>query len=784
MSKHLPSRAAWPFVALIFVLPFILLWRWTLRGETLFWGTPLFQFWPWHHLAKRSLLAGAWPLWNPLLGNGTPLLANLQSAVFYPPNLLYLLLPVEHAFTLSVLLHLSLAGLLMYAYGRQIGLLPFAATLAALSYMLGGYIIGRTQFVTMVNAAAWLPLLLLLSEKIATRREVSARYSLGLGLALAVQLLAGHAQLWFYSLCLIGAYLIFRCWMDWSALLRAAWWLGLAVGLAILLAAVQLLPTAEFTLESSRGGGAERTFALTYSFWPWRLLTLLAPNFFGNPGHADYWGYANYWEDHAYVGVLPFLLAMAGVAAWYRRWLVGEMTHRGPDEALPWAVVPFFAALVPVSLILAMGWNTPLYLLLFDYVPGFGYFQAPARLLIGYSMAMPVLAGVGAQSFRMSPAGRGRWKWLFVVALGVAVAGLAGLFILSGRSLTFPRATLALGVWLTLSVGLVLARPQQSGTSRWQWLAIALVIADLWWAAWPLLPTLPPAIFQQPLVAAERLHDGRFFMDEQLDYDLKFKRYFRFETFGPVEVPHWQTFRETLAPNLGVYAGLPSANNDDPLVVGRWRRLTDLLEEADDDRRVRLLALMSVSYFITRTATGEVVTERVPDPLPRAYFVPRVYFADDEAGVIARLTAPDFDPRQEVVILTDRDSLPPSPPGRGAGGEGGEGLLTPAAVIVSDANRVALTVDAPADGFVVLADTFYPGWQATVDGQPTPIWPANLALRAVAVEAGRHEVIFEYRPASFRLGLAISSAALLAVGIIWVRRVKGQCFLRLAPGWL
>ncbi|MBI1879295.1 MAG: hypothetical protein HYR94_13940, partial [Chloroflexi bacterium] len=376
-------RPATLFVGFILILPFVLFWRWVFRGEVLFWGTSLLQFWPWYHLAKINILSGEWPLWNPLLGNGTPLLANLQTAVFYPPNFLYLLLPVEHGLTLSVILHLMLAGLLMFLYTRYLGLDPFPAAFAGLTYMFSGYIVGRTQFVTMVNAAAWFPLLLLLSDRLALRRNDLD--IVWLGLTLAVQLLAGHAQLWFYGLWLIGPYTIFRSWRDTGrqsskSLLRSITHLYptgyslirlfAAIFLAVLLAAVQLLPSAEFTTQSPRSSGAERIFALTYSFWPWRLLTLLAPNFFGHPATDNYWGYANYWEDHAYLGILPFLLALMAVWDYGMRRAWGEGTTHLAEKFQPWRVVPFFAVLVPISLVLAMGWNTPIYLWIFQFVPG------------------------------------------------------------------------------------------------------------------------------------------------------------------------------------------------------------------------------------------------------------------------------------------------------------------------------------------------------------------------------------------------------------------------------
>ncbi len=816
---HLANRwSAGPFLLFIILLPFLLFWRWIFKGEVLFWGTLLLQFWPWHHLAKMSMLAGEWPLWNSLLGNGAPLLANLQTAVFYPLNLLYLLLPVEHGLTFSVVLHLILAGIFMVLYTRQIGLQPFAATLSSLTYMLSGYIVGRTQFIPMINAAAWFPLLLLLGERLATRRRGSD--ILWLAITLAVQFLAGHAQLWFYGLWLLGPYIWFRTRSEKSQPAKStpmlAWAVqnpksaegiqseiqnllrfGFAIALAVLLSMIQLLPTAEFTTQSLRSSGAERSFALTYSFWPWRLITLLAPNFFGHPAEDSYWGYANYWEDHAYLGVLAFLLA--GVAVW--DYVMGKVWGRGATHSesashlagmtQPWQVVPFFAALVPISLILAMGWNTPIYLWVFDFVPGFGFFQAPTRLLIWYTVAMAVLAGIGAQFFKLTPSSRRGWQRLLVASLGLTSAGLAGSFALSGRNRIFLVSIMILGLWLAVSAILLLRRPKPSltgqSTSRrifkkeaiWQWLVLAVVAFDLLGAAFPLNPMLPAAVYTQPIASANFLKtqpgSSRYWVGDEFDYETKFDHYFRFSAFGPSDMAYWQGLKETLISNLGVYAALASANNYDPLVVGRWQQLVNLLEEADEAERVRLLALMNVGYFIdnpTRSIgptlyTHEVMTiQQVLKPLPRAYFVPQAYRAKDEAEVIARLTSPDFDYHREVIIMETNLKIEAKVES--------ETQETPGVVTVTEqgANRVVLIVTAPTSGFVVLTDTFYPGWQASVDGQPARIWPANLAFRAVAVGAGEHEIVFSYWPRSFTIGLWISVTTLVAVVAIGVFLVK------------
>lgn len=823
-------------VGFIMIGPVLLFWRWLLRGEVLFWGTLLLQFWPWHHLVKNDLQAGEWPLWNPLLGNGTPLLANLQSAVFYPPNLIYLLLPVEQALTLSVMVHIILAGLLMYCYTRRLGLWPFAATVSALTFMFSGYLIGRTQFVTMVNAIAWFPLLLLLSDNIATRRaKINIMW---LGIVLAIQLLAGHAQLWFYGLLLIGAYTIFRSRHRPSpvtvtghdnklmaqpgqrgrdpfrvALMgRSVWRLALAVIISLLLAAAQLLPTAEFVSQSSRSEGAERTVALTYSFWPWRFITLLAPDFFGHPAQGNYWGYATYWEDHAYVGVLPFILALVAIWTYFKhRRSQGQaksketnlspesgsgstssgefrndivinndylaLTRNTDDKASPLWVVPFFAGLIPVSLMLALGWHTPIYLWVFDTIPGFALFRAPARLLIWYTVALAVLAGIGAQFFEATPANRRNWRRLLTACIALTVTGFGAGSLISGRSLTFLTATQTAGILLILSIALLLIRPKKGsarfiGESLWQWLIMIFVGIDLLLAALPLIQTVPPDVFRQPMATAQFLQTQpeqyRYFVDRRFTYNTVFHQYFQFNAFGPAEVAHWQGLKESLVSNFGVYAGLPATNNNDPLVVGRWQQLTRWLEHATVDRQARLLSIMNVAYFIGNTGhnwpvlyNSEALTiQRVPGVLPRAYFVSQVYVAQDIGQLFERLTAPDFDPQREIVIIPDEEQ-PRLPSGWERSSAAG-----PVTVRELGSTQLQLRVNAPTSGFVVLTDTFYPGWQATIDGQAVKIWPANLAFRAVAVEPGRQTISFKYQPASFTFGLLTSIVTALTLMVI------------------
>ncbi len=766
-----------PYFILIIILPFALLWQWLLKGEVLYWGTLLFQFGPWRSLVKSSLLNGEWPLWNPLLGNGTPLLANLQSAVFYPPNWLYLLLPVEHGLTLSIALHFALAGMGMYWYGRQLTLQPFAAAISGITFMISGYVVGRAQFVSMVGAVVWIPIAISLHEKyIATRTH---KFIVWLGIALSMPLLAGHAQLWFYTLWLVGLYTLFRSIQTQNtATIKALWHGGcqfsVAVSIALLLAAMQIVPTLEFMNHSSRVGGAERTFALTYSYWPWRLITLLTPNFFGNPAQNNYWGYANYWEDHAYLGLLPLLLS--AIALWH--FLRNKFTTRNEIPLKPYVqIIPFFATLIPVSLILAMGWNTPVYLWVFDNVPGFGYFQGPARLLIWYTVAIAVLAGAGAQVLLDGPLYRPLWRRLLAVGVAVTIAALAGSWLATGRTLTAIGATFELGIWLIFSCALLLLRPTPTQPFRqkfWQATVVGLTALNLTVYALPLLPTLPATIFRQPSQTARFLQSQpshyRFFIEKELERFLKFDRFFRFNSFGPDQLDFWQWLHEWMIPNMGMYAQIPTANNDDPLTISLWQQYLDLIHRAAPAQKTKLLQGMNVGYLLDypEGKTGQIIYQaddltirHISEARPEAYFVTEAEFKPTPKQTIARLLSPDFDSSQKVIIMGVRpgNNNTASPQSNNL-----DGQVTPVAVKRIGAGRIELNINAPTAGYVVLTDTFYPGWQVTVDNKPATIWPANLAFRAVGVEVGAHTIVFSYKPQSFMIGGWISVLTMLSIG--------------------
>jgi hypothetical protein len=160
-----------------------------------------------------------------------------------------------------------------------------------------------------------------------------------------------------------------------------------------------------------------------------------------------------------------------------------------------------------------------------------------------------------------------------------------------------------------------------------------------------------------------------------------------------------------------------------------------------------------------RIHSGDVkIYERTTAP-GRTWLVHGIRSVPDNAAALATLADPTFDPRTAAVITGAGEAWPA---GAAAVGES-------VTVLTWEAERIALVAEVNMPAILVLADSDYPGWQATVDGAPTPILRTNYLFRGVALQPGRHEVVFTYAPASWRRGVALSLAtlAVMMVGFLW-----------------
>jgi hypothetical protein len=190
-----------------------------------------------------------------------------------------------------------------------------------------------------------------------------------------------------------------------------------------------------------------------------------------------------------------------------------------------------------------------------------------------------------------------------------------------------------------------------------------------------------------------------------------------------------------------------------------------VVEAAEATQSLALLRMMNVGALASSAPRNlPIVTEaadvglhfyQVPGPVQRAWVVHQARAAAGPVQSLALLADPEFYPATTAVLEVDAAQAALG----GRPDAGPEPLRTEATF-----NTVTVSGTLLEPGWVVLADTYYPGWVATVDGEPAEIIPANHAFRAVAVRAGTHTVRFEYRPRSFAVGAVVTLLSL----VVWV----------------
>jgi hypothetical protein len=386
--RFLPVAAS---TLVIVALPLLFFWRLIFTNLILVGVDSFLYFYPYKAYVAQALRAGHFPLWNPHLFMGAPLLANMQTAVLYPLHWLFLWLPAPKQVAASIVLHVVLAGLGTMAYTRRSLKLSWPGALtASVIFALGGFVGAQTEHVNQLNVIVWLPwTLLLLDVSTESRRRVAP--TLGLGLVIALMILAGHAQATYICLVGLGMYAIaggkepnlkFQI-SGLKARLPHILVFAAAIAVATLLAAVQILPTLELSRLSVRSGGLPYREVVSFSLRPWLLHFTLLPPF--GVDLSQVFGEA-YSEYVAYVGVIGLGLASFGLLRGWRR---------RPGTR-------FFALLAAMGLFLGLGGFNPAYFVFYKLVPGFDLFRAPARWMLFYAFGVAILAGIGMEQISNS----------------------------------------------------------------------------------------------------------------------------------------------------------------------------------------------------------------------------------------------------------------------------------------------------------------------------------------------------------------------------------------------
>jgi O-antigen/teichoic acid export membrane protein len=634
---------------------------------------------------------------------------------------------------------------------------------------------------------------------------------------------------------------------SWKPALRLGLWLGLSVGLGIGLGSVQLIPLLELVTRNFREGSVTYADVVGWAYPTRQVLTFFLPDFYGNPAHHGYWdlvskqwvaverifwGIKNYVEAGSYVGILPLVLALVAVLPVVRK---SKSTVPAEDRRHVW----IFAVLAVVSLLFVFG--TPLYAVLYYGLPGIKQLHSPFRWVFPYTLSIAVLAGFGARRLanlrrafgvdndRQSVHREIYRPWVSLLTwacLWGGIALLAGLLVVlvapgpfilladrflaaievaqqafgSGQMfLSYQwRNLLVLALMLAAS-GIVLRVSRcpiylpfpKSLNARipiWQPLAVLALAVDLLVFGWGFNPAADPAWldFTPPSVQ---------FLQERAAGEQPW----RLTTYRP------EGSTKTLNPNIPWYHGLQDIRGYDSIIPAQYVQYMRAIEGQGEllynqiaaiygveNLSSPLLDLLGVRYVVTegevpnpdyeQVYDGEVRIYENTDVLPRAFALPRVEIVNEEE-VPDRLRT--FDPRD--IILLDETTLP-NAQSTNFPITDTTWSLQPAHVVAYAPNAVFVDVEMPGAGWLLLADSYFPGWKAyrsnlidpsTNIPYPTPnpkdvpedeselsIVRADGNFRAVYLPEGAYRVRYKYTPMSFKLGLYGSFMALVVIFLL------------------
>jgi hypothetical protein len=770
------------------------------------------DFIPWRTFARESIRSGIMPLWNPYSSLGQPFIAFPQTAVFYPLNLMFYVLPVVTALRWFIVLHIFLAGVFMYILMRHWNVVRIAAFVTAIIFMFNGVLISRLEFLSFVSTIIWVPLLFYLLDNALKKRLVW--WSILTGVVMSIQLLAGHAQTFYYAYLSLGLYWFVRAILDAFAtkdiknILKLSSLFPLATTVAISLSMIQLLPTMELTNISFRAENFNPQIHEA-SLHPFHLFTFLIPYLFGIPGYTNvYWGISQieFWAGSFYVGIFTLILILLSTIFVFCKKHELLNTATSLKDALNnfRILTVFFCALTLMLIILASGMYTPIYNIFYTYFPFFNKFRWPSRIMELAVFSLSIIAGIGAHyifNIRNLPGKKTDRCLYLVLKILIVTDALFIAFFLLGYFVPTKMFPLIKGYINTVHFMEI----PTSLETRFSQIVRGVLCMLLFLNAGIILFFLGAIKkinykvikFLIPLILVIDL----FFMFKGLNYYssadvyetkpdiIKFlepaKGLFRVGSVYDEPQQYMYGFRDesVFLWTKAVLAGEASLPNHIFKLVGggelKIRYYIDFMDFLSKNVYSsaignNFLKLFNTKYIIKggntfdilfRNGDRNIIITKIDKFLPRTFVVGKVTALNNKTEMFEKLFSENFDPFREIIIEDQKKEI------GNLSFENNE-IRYEIKEIDYSPNKIKVLTELNHNGFLVLSDTFYPGWKAFVDGKETTIYKTDYILRPVFLEKGTHNVEFIYDPISFKIGYIITLSTafiLIIVGILKYR---------------
>lgn len=734
------------------------------KSDSLIYNADISYFFPHEVVIEHSYAKGDFPLWNPYFGGGSPGLSKIQVGLFYPPMvLLRLLLPPIARLNWDAVFNLFIAGLGVYWLVRDMVTSRTAALFSALAFMLSGSIIPRVfaGHVSVLHAVVWTGWLLFAYRRMLYRH--SWRYLVLTVLFASCVVLGGHPQMSAIVLLVPISYFIFVYVIEnirsqrWAELARG---LGLSVLVAFLaagLTAAQVFPFAEWLTYTPRGSGvAFDSFEIMTrnSVQLQHLVTPFIPLAWFNPESSESISFVTrslFWEISPFVGFLTIFLIVSGLI------LVRDQNRH---------LTIYLIGMALFALVMSMGTYNPIYTFIYDKLP---YIRAPGRFLLLWTFSFAILAGIFLDELlKLLSSTNERLPFKRIAYTETAITLILIALIIwwnandstilsqlhvSGNLANYDpihvqallqRSTLIVAITLTLVTGLFwLATIPAVKSNHWGWLTIAILVFEL-------------VLFARPLV---RPYPVNKLIDPQnplanLEIDPSAVR-----IDGYREPPNY------LVPTLH------HVQNGEEHIA-----LRNLLKDKEKGQQ-----LLSASYYATNEPIEDPDIELIQqkesaflyrhvNTSPRIYASDSVSIVQNDVDALDFILATTFNQYEQSVLtivpeneFASAQDLGLSETAVGAVNFSGE-------YITYGNNEISAHVFLDRPAIVIFNELYYPGWQATIDGEQTDILKTNYIFRGVIVEKGEHTIEMRFSPPIFRLGVMISltTAIIMVMISLWI----------------
>lgn len=674
---------------------------------------PVRQQYPWRELVISLEKRFELPLWNPYSFAGTPLLANFQSGSFYFLNVLFFVMPFSIAWSLIIFLGPLLGGVFLYFYLKNLKLSNWASILGSFTFSFSGFFVAWMGLGTITHAGLWLPLILLSVDKLILSKK-NFKWIFIYIFSLISSFFAGHLQVFFYLYIFSLFYLSMR-WLQ-SRKKKDIFFLFFVLNLLFLIiTSVQWIPTFQFISLSARNID---TLGINSPGWfiPWQhLIQFIAPDYFGNPATLNYWGVWNYGELVGYVGIIPLILAMYALLCrkdkktlFFGTILFLSIFFSFPTffAKIPYILkIPFLSTSQPTRLLFVVDFALAILSALgFDYL-----IKVKRKINIAYPLifALPILIGL----------------WIFIPKEHLQVVR---------SNLILPSLLLASSFFLFIA--LIIFHKKNRITIVICFIIVVVAGFDLLRFGWKFTPFTN----KNYLYPSTRTTS---YLAKQLGN-------FRFMT----------TDSRILPPNFSSVYRLQSVNGYDPLYLQRYGELIAASErkKADisppfgfnrivepHDFESKVINLLGVKYILSLSELnspnlkkvfqeGQTLIYENLNSSQRTFFIQKIEKANNKKEALGIMFSDSFNPKITAAVEGVDDRL--NSIGKLEVGE--------ANIISYSENKVTIETNNTKTGFLILTDSYYPGWKVVIDGEAEKIYRTDYNFRGVIVPAGKHRVEF------------------------------------------